>query len=384
MKRTVCIILTLMLMLTLFACTPNREVPDVDVSGTTKPLDTPNTPATDNQDRQDFVTSGEKITVAALINTDGLAVWYADKMGYFEELGLDVDVVYFINGTLENEALAAGEADIGFNGFAGVYALATGDYSLIGDCDDGKGLAIYVQPDSPLLDAKGEFSAQFPEVYGNAELCAGRSFAATLGTIQQIMVDSYYEQLGVTDYNIVGMDVASCYNALIAKEVDGAALTMNFCSQAEEAGMVCLGTYEELTGVGQGANVLVLNDYLESNYSDVVLVLRAAYKAFDEIQNDEQLEYDEGMTFFKEQGSEYSDSDMRREIEKRDLYDYDFLENELELGLWQVYTAMKLVDLGLLEEGAPTVVAQSVRADVLEDAVGFPIKTALPEGYEND
>ena len=62
--------------------------------------------------------------IAALINTDGLAVWYADKKGYFEELGLDTNITYFVNGTLENEALAAGEAQIGFNGFAGVYSLA--------------------------------------------------------------------------------------------------------------------------------------------------------------------------------------------------------------------------------------------------------------------
>ena len=86
--------------------------------------------------------SGETVDIAALINTDGLAVWYADKKGYFKELGLDTNITYFVNGTLENEALAAGEAQIGFNGFAGVYSLATGDYTMVADCDDGKGLAV--------------------------------------------------------------------------------------------------------------------------------------------------------------------------------------------------------------------------------------------------
>ena len=47
--------------------------------------------------------SGETVNIAALINTDGLAVWYADKMGYFDEVGLDTNITYFVNGTLQNE-----------------------------------------------------------------------------------------------------------------------------------------------------------------------------------------------------------------------------------------------------------------------------------------
>ena len=47
--------------------------------------------------------------IAALINTDGLAVWYADKMGYFEELGLKTNITYFVNGTLENEGCPLGK-----------------------------------------------------------------------------------------------------------------------------------------------------------------------------------------------------------------------------------------------------------------------------------
>lgn len=324
--------------------------------------------------------SGETVNIAALINTDGLAVWYADKMGYFDEVGLDTNITYFVNGTLQNEALSAGEADIGFNGFAGVYPLATGDYTMVADCDDGRGLAVYVDPDCPVVDVQGEYSAEAPDVYGNAETAAGLSFAVTLGTIQQIMVDSYYANLEQGDYNLVSMDLASCYNALISGEVDGAALSMNYCAAAEAAGMVCLGTYEDITGVGTGSTVIVPNTYLESNHDDIVLTLQAVFKALDEIQNDEDLEFEQGMEFFKEQGTEYTEDEMWTEIEVRDLYSYDKLK-DLEYGNHVVFSAEELTKLGLLEEGSAETVAKSINKDLLEEATGVPITIKLPEGY---
>ena len=324
--------------------------------------------------------SGETVNIAALINTDGLAVWYADKMGYFDEVGLDTNITYFVNGTLQNEALSAGEADIGFNGFAGVYPLATGDYTMVADCDDGSGLAVYVDPDCPVVDVQGEYSAEAPDVYGNAETAAGLSFAVTLGTIQQIMVDSYYANLEQDDYNLVSMDLASCYNALISGEVDGAALSMNYCAAAEAAGMVCLGTYEDITGVGTGSTVIVPNTYLESNHDDIVLTLQAVFKALDEIQNDEDLEFEQGMEFFKEQGTEYTEDEMWTEIEVRDLYSYDKLK-DLEYGNHVVFSAEELTKLGLLEEGSAETVAKSINKDLLEEATGVPITIKLPEGY---
>ncbi len=324
--------------------------------------------------------SGETVNIAALINTDGLAVWYADKMGYFDEVGLDTNITYFVNGTLQNEALSAGEADIGFNGFAGVYPLATGDYTMVADCDDGKGLAVYVNPDCPVVDVQGEYGKDAPDVYGNADTAAGLSFAVTLGTIQQIMVDSYYSNLEQDDYNLVSMDLASCYNALISGEVDGAALSMNYCAAAEAAGMVCLGTYEDITGVGTGSTVIVPNTYLDSNRDDIVLTLKAVFKALDEIQNDEDLEFEQGMEFFKEQGTEYTEDEMRTEIEVRDLYSYDKLK-DLEYGNHVVFSAEELTKLGLLEEGSAKTVAESINKDLLEEATGVSITVKLPEGY---
>lgn len=382
MKKLLSILLALAMLFALCACSSSKN--DADGKKNDEPKS--DTASTDDGGEKNFTPSGEKVKVAGLINTDGLALWYADKNGYFTDLGLDVETIFFANGVLQNEALAAGEASIGFNGFAGVYSLATGDYSLIGDCDDGGGMAMFCRADLPLAGVKGEFSKDFPEVLGNAETAKGLKWGVPLGTVQQIQVDTYYANLGLTsdDYELVGMDQASAFNALQAGEIDGAAFSLNYVGDSINAGFANVAWFEDATlGIGTGSNVIVTNDYLDSNYDDVVLVLRAYYKALDEIQRDEQLEFDQGMEYFKEMGQEYSEDAMNLEIKYRDLFTYDYIENDLQFGNHVVFAAMNLVDLGLLEPGAPQIVADSVRADVLEDALGFNVNVVFPDGYEN-
>ena len=130
--------------------------------------------------------------------------------------------------------------------------------------------------------------------------------------------------------------------------------------------------------MGTGSTVIVPNDYLESNRDDIVLTLKAVYKALDEIQNDEQLEFDEGMEFFKEMGTEYSESEMQTEIDTRDLYSYEKLK-DLEYGNHVVFSAVELVKLGLLEEGSAETVAESIRKDLLEEATGVEINMVIPK-----
>ena len=51
--------------------------------------------------------SGEKLVIGTLANWVGLPAWYAYKEGYYEEVGLDVEIVNFgSQGTLVNEAMA--------------------------------------------------------------------------------------------------------------------------------------------------------------------------------------------------------------------------------------------------------------------------------------
>ena len=84
------------------------------------------------------------------------------------------------------------------------------------------------------------------------------------------------------------------------------------------------------------------------------------------------------MEFFKEMGTEYSESEMRTEIDTRDLYSYEKLK-DLEYGNHVVFSAVELIKLGLLEEGSAETVADSIRKDLLEEATGVEINMVIPK-----
>ena len=103
--------------------------------------------------------SGKKVVIGTLANWVGLPAWYAYAEGYYEEVGLDVEIVNFgSQGTLVNEAMAADECDIAVSGMASVYALSTGMYTYIGDgC-----LTISANPSMPVPTATSVQQAPMP------------------------------------------------------------------------------------------------------------------------------------------------------------------------------------------------------------------------------
>lgn len=70
-------------------------------------------------------------------------------IGYFEELGLNVEFYQFANGAGINEALAAKEVDVGVSGLAMIFSLASGTCKMIGESQVSSAMGVYVRPDSP-------------------------------------------------------------------------------------------------------------------------------------------------------------------------------------------------------------------------------------------
>ena len=120
--------------------------------------------------------SGKTLRVGTMPVTLGVPVQYAYDQGYFEDAGLDVEIVLFATGAPVNEAMAAGEIDVAVSGMASVYALATGMYTYIGDGSitlDGE--AIYARPDSDIAKAEGVL----PGTKGSADTVKGKSILST-------------------------------------------------------------------------------------------------------------------------------------------------------------------------------------------------------------
>ena len=93
-----------------------------------------------------FTASGKTLNVGVQSNIISIPTVYAEEKGYFDDLGLDVNLIMFPNGSPENEGLAAEQLDVASNGLASVYSTASGLCDWIAESDSGsKGLRSFGQ-----------------------------------------------------------------------------------------------------------------------------------------------------------------------------------------------------------------------------------------------
>ena len=93
-----------------------------------------------------FTASGKTLNVGVQSNIISIPTVYAEEKGYFDDLGLDVNLIMFPNGSPENEGLAAEQLDVASNGLASVYSTASGLCDWIAESDSGSITAkVYVR-----------------------------------------------------------------------------------------------------------------------------------------------------------------------------------------------------------------------------------------------
>lgn len=153
----------------------------------------------------------ETVRVAYMPNmgSASLAVTAREK-GYFEEMGLTVDLVEFQGGPAEIAAMAAGDIAISQIGH-GAHAL----------CAEGEAVIFQIDCTS-LADA----------VIGNADKgissiadLKGKKVAATSGTSAEIILNLALKSAGLTsdDLEIVEMDANGMVSAMVSSNVDACA-----------------------------------------------------------------------------------------------------------------------------------------------------------------
>ena len=159
--------------------------------------------------------SGEKLVIGTLANWVGLPAWYAYAEGYYEEVGLDVEIVNFgSQGTLVNEAMAADECDIAVSGMASVYALSTGMYKYIGDgCLTISGETLYGRPDDAIYKAGADANG----VYGSADALKDAVILGPMNTTAQMNAIAYMQYFGIdaNSFTFTNLDYSSALAALV-------------------------------------------------------------------------------------------------------------------------------------------------------------------------
>ncbi|MCK9286702.1 MAG: aliphatic sulfonate ABC transporter substrate-binding protein [Sphaerochaetaceae bacterium] len=131
--------------------------------------------------------------------------------GYFEEYGLDVELIKFTSGPPEFAAMAAGDLDAAIIGH-GAHLLAI----------QGQAEIFYFE----CLGNSDKIMALTSSGIASARDLKGKTIAAVRGTSSEALLNLTLAEAGLTekDVKIVSMDQNGAASALIARQVDAAAL----------------------------------------------------------------------------------------------------------------------------------------------------------------
>lgn len=200
-----------------------------------------------------------------------LAVTAREK-GFFEEMGLTVELVEFQGGPAEIAAMASGDIDISQIGH-GAHAL----------CAEGE--AVIFQIDCTSL-ADAVMGNKDKGVNSIADL-RGKKVAATSGTSAEIILNLALQQEGMTvdDLELVEMDANGIVTAMISGNVDACATWSPGTMTIEQAlgdKTVWLATNQDYVNqVTFPSSFITTQKFADSNHDLLVRFSRALQKAAD-------------------------------------------------------------------------------------------------------
>ena len=156
----------------------------------------------------------EKVTmkVAYHPNMGGAsAITTGIEKGYFEEQGIDIELVKFTAGPPEVSAMVSGDIDVGYIGHGAHLLACQGQVKLFAlDCTS---LA-----DELLVNKESGIT--------KIEDLKGKTIATQLGTSGEVILNLALESVGLTrdDVNVVNMEMAGAVTAFVSKQVDAVSI----------------------------------------------------------------------------------------------------------------------------------------------------------------
>lgn len=332
---------------------------------------------TDSDKKSDSSTDGDGSNYATLnvgtqANYIGAPAYYAYEKGYFEEAGLDVNLIIFDSGAPINEALAAKEIDIGQSGFASIYSMSSDVCSWVMEVDNAyQQQKLFCAPDSPILDEANENG-----IYGSAETIKGMTAVVTVGTTSQFHAEKYAAMFGLAPSDIVelNLDFSAQYQAFISGEADLMSASGVSVYQIEDAGYVNLGTFEDIVGLNLCDGITARNDVLENRREEVVLYLQCLQKAMDELGKDPELRFEYLKQFYADRGQEIEDSVLQRLSDDTIYMTTDIITaDDYVFGSQWGGISDFLLENGKIDETGRENVDKNIDVSLLQDATGLDI-----------
>lgn len=335
MKKLFALLLCLTLLCALLAgCAPAAS--STDTNDTT----------TQNTDTNEGSQTLEKVRIAVMPFMVSMPVDYIIAQGWDKEVGLEIELVKFATGAPMNEALGAGEWDMAAIGMAMVFSMANYNGKLVAETTDATGgLNAYIRPDSPIAQVKG-YNPTYPELYGDPESLKGATFLLPTGTSAQLNAVKWAEKLGLkeTDINIVNMEYGQAYQAFLTGEGDVLCVAPPYNFQCEEQGWIVGAALSDL-GVQIYDGVIAANDFYENHPDLVQKFVTLMYRANEDFAADEDLTVETLMQFYKDNGKESTETDVRNEVQLRPYFtasglleDPDYVFGQGSVDIAEFYT----------------------------------------------
>lgn len=214
-----------------------------------------------------------KMKVAYHPNMGGCsAIITGIKKGYFEEQGIDVELVQFTKGPEEVAAMGSGNIDVGYIGH-GAHAL----------CAEGQ-VKVFALDCTSLAD----------EVIGNADKgvnsiadLKGKKIATSLGTSSEIILNLALASEGMTqdDVEIVQMDASGAVTAMVTGKVDACAIwspsTVTVKKQLGDKAVMLANNNTYRDEMVFPSSWVVTEKYAKENPELLVRFTKALYKSMD-------------------------------------------------------------------------------------------------------
>jgi len=189
-----------------------------------------------------------RIDTCWIDESPGFNIWYAKKMGWDKEEGLDIVMHLFNSGPAQMEALPAKQWVLGSTGAGGQLTgiIRYDVYSVAATINEGIN-QLYLRPGHPATRVKG-WNPDYPEVYGSPDTVQGMKILYTTQTTVHYLIGKWLQVLGLTfdDVTLVNMDQSSAVPAFERNIGDAVGLWAPFVFAAQRNGWVLAGTGDSL------------------------------------------------------------------------------------------------------------------------------------------